>query len=101
MSRASKICSICGKRMGLHRAMNLNCPNSPEDTPVLKRKWKTTRFVEKDIGDGTSQTTNKQISTAMWKRLNAKQHFIIPEKTEWVPVTRQRLNSAVKAVMKA
>ena len=48
------------------------------------------------------RATNKQMAAALWKRLKYRNEInTFPYKTEWLPVTRKRLNSAVKAVTKA
>jgi len=43
-----------------------------------------------------STSHNSDYVTALWKELNKGNSGLVPLKTDWVPVTRKRLNSAVK-----
>ena len=45
-----------------------------------------------------NSTHNKPCATALdlWNELNRGHNGLVPEKTDWVPVTKKRLNSAMK-----
>ena len=44
--------------------------------------------------DSGEPANNK--SRALWRELNHRNSGLVPEKTDWVPVTKKRLNSAMK-----
>ena len=50
--------------------------------------------------ESRKRAPNSQMATALWKELNRRDRIShrMPEKTNWVPVTKQRLNTAVAAL---
>lgn len=63
---------------------------------------RSTCFVEKckpqKVVAVRSASGNTQIVAALWKELRRGCYGKVPLKTDWVPVTAQRLNSAWKKV---
>ena len=43
-----------------------------------------------------TRAANSDYATALWNELKRRCPVLVPEKTDWVPVTRKRLNSAVR-----
>ena len=49
---------------------------------------------KKVVAHSTSHNTD--YVTALWKELNKRQGWGVPEKSNWIPITKRRLNSAIK-----
>ena len=56
--------------------------------------WKAAR----QNGESPETTTNKDYAAALWDRLDSRGNQAIPVKTDWVAVSKRRLNAALKHV---
>ena len=62
-----------------------------------REKVKLINFVEAlQNGESTEPSHNSDYAAALWNELNKRCPAGVPEKTDWIPVTRKRLNSAVR-----
>ena len=43
-----------------------------------------------------STSSNSDYVTALWKELRKRNSGLVPEKSDWIPITKKRLNSAIK-----
>ena len=64
--------------------------------PEKVESTKTPRTKTKKVSVAAKRSHNKPCAPALWRELNRSCPMKVPLKTDWVPVTEKRLNSAMK-----
>ena len=64
--------------------------------PIKGKAKKTPRTKAKKVSVAAKRSHNKPCAPALWRELNRSCPMKVPLKTDWVPVTEKRLNSAMK-----
>jgi hypothetical protein len=53
-------------------------------------------YARHKLAEAHPQADNSRYATALWNELSKRCPAKVPEKTDWLPVTRKRLNAAVR-----
>ena len=64
--------------------------------PIKGKAPKTPRTKAQKVSVAAKRSHNKPCAPALWRELNRSCPMKVPLKTDWVPVTEKRLNSAMK-----